>query len=269
MHQTVTGKPPIFQAAQIVKIEKRHREYIYMALDSPYIALNALPGQFVMIKLPDADDLILPRPFDIVTADSAKGEIELVIKITGKGTHRLSHKKPGELLLLTGPLGRGITDFTGDSSIGLLVRGVGAAAVVLLANRAKEKGIKVVTFLSASTKERLVCREYLEPLSHTVFIATDDGTEGYRGNAWEMLDSFLDKTALDQIYTCGSRRFARHIKKLDSEGKTRGFVFLEGFMACGMGDCHGCAVKKAKEEGYFLVCQDGPVFPVGVVEIKS
>jgi len=58
------------------------------------------------------------------------------------------------------------------------------------------------------------------------------------------------------------------VQKLDAEGGIEGFVFLEELMACGLGDCHGCAVKKAKGEGYFLVCRDGPVFRASEVVLE-
>jgi dihydroorotate dehydrogenase electron transfer subunit len=69
------------------------------------------------------------------------------------------------------------------------------------------------------------------------------------------------------VYTCGSRRFARHVQRLDRQGRSAGFVFLEGLMACGLGDCHGCAIPKKEASGYYLVCRDGPHFPVGEVEL--
>jgi dihydroorotate dehydrogenase electron transfer subunit len=146
----------------------------------------------------------------------------------------------------------------------------------MLAAAAARKGVAVFTFLSASTAGRIVCREYLQPVSTELQVATDDGTEGYHGNATDLLDRLVARgqwrSGTEQtpgrIYTCGSRRFARHVQALEAEGKARGFVFLEGLMACGLGDCHGCAVKKRGEPGYFLVCRDGPHFPVSRVIIE-
>jgi len=39
-------------------------------------------------------------------------------------------------------------------------------------------------------------------------------------------------------------------------------------MACGMGNCHGCAVQREDGAGYYLVCRDGPVFPAAGVVIS-
>ena len=258
--------PTVFTRGTIIRGLQEYEGYLDLVIREKKIAESALPGQFVMIKGWPGDDPILPRPFDIVQVDSSQHTFRLVIKITGRATNLLSLLKTGDRVQLTGPLGKGIEDFT-FSTIGLLVRGVGAAAVVYLAAEAHKRGIKVFTFLSAATAARLVCRNYLQAVSANVAIATDDGSEGFEGNAIVLLDRFMAENRVDRIYTCGSKRFARHIKKIDAEGGTEGFVFLEGLMACGMGHCHGCAVKKQGGNGYFLVCREGPHFPVSEVVI--
>ena len=140
---------------------------------------------------------------------------------------------------------------------------------MFLAKEAYNRGIKVYTFHSASTSSRLVCRDYLKKYSTEHIIITDDASEGERyKDATEAVSKFLEGKSLDRIYTCGSKRFARFVKTMEDQKGIKGFLFLEGFMACGIGDCHGCAVKKDGEEGYYLVCQDGPVFPAGKVVIE-
>jgi dihydroorotate dehydrogenase electron transfer subunit len=210
-----------------------------------------------------------------MSVDPRGGIIALFVKVEGRGTALLGLLEPGETVQCTGPLGRPV-ELPSEGPIALLVRGAGAAAVVMLAAAASRTNVPVYTFLSASTAGRIVCREYLEPLSAELRVATDDGTEGYRGNATDLLDRLVDerrwRSAVDGspgwIYTCGSRRFARHVQSLDAEGRAQGFVFLEGLMACGLGDCHGCAVRRKGEPGYYLVCRDGPHFPVGKVVIE-
>ena len=252
----------------IIHSSIEYREYLYLTIENKDIAKKSLPGQFVMIKSWPGYEPLLLRPFDIVSTNPLNNTFRLIIKITGKGTGLIKHLKTGDKIKVIGPLGTGLDNFDCKSS-GLLVRGVGAAATVFLAKTAKQKGIDVYTFLSASTVERMVCKNDLLPFSTVLETATDDRSEGYEGNAVDLLDNALKKNKIDRVYTCGSKRFARYVKKLDRDKRTKGFVFLEGFMACGLGDCHGCAVKKEGEEGYCLVCQDGPVFPVSKVVIDG
>jgi dihydroorotate dehydrogenase electron transfer subunit len=253
--------------ASVKSIRTVGSEYVDVELACPFVAEHALPGQFVMVHtLNETLQNLLYRPFDIAQTDRSNGSFRLLVKITGKETLNLSHLKTEEEIRVTGPLGKGIVDFN-SRSIGLLVRGVGSAAVISLAQKARQEGIKVYTFFSASTGGRLVGKEYLRAFSDELFIVTDDGSEGHHGDAREVVSSFLEKREIQSLYTCGSRRFARYVQELNREGNTEGYIFLEELMGCGIGYCHGCAVKKAKEEGYYLVCVDGPIFSADEVEI--
>jgi dihydroorotate dehydrogenase electron transfer subunit len=257
---------PVYRSAVVLEVKQEGPGYVDLLLRQPEIARTAAPGQFVMIRAWSGSDPLLPRPFDIVQCDPHKQTLRLFVKVEGRGTTLLQSLDPGAKVKITGPLGRPISDFS-FSTIAFLVRGAGAAAVVHLAERCQAHGAEIYTILSASTSSRIVCRSYLEPVSTELLIATDDGSEGYKGLASDLLDKLLGLTALERVYTCGSRRFARHVRQLDREGRCAGFVFLEGLMGCGVGDCHGCAVQKKDGSGYYLVCRDGPHFPVGEVEL--
>jgi dihydroorotate dehydrogenase electron transfer subunit len=257
---------PVYRPATVLEVKQVGPDYVDLLLREPEIARTSGPGQFLMIRAWPGVDPILPRPFDIVQCSPREQTLRLFVKVEGRGTALLKSLEPGTEVRVTGPLGRPVVDFA-FSSVALLLRGAGAAAVVHLAESCRSRGIEVYTILSASTASRIVCRNYLEPLSTETLVATDDGSEGHGGLATELLDLLLERKAIDRVYTCGSRRFARYVQRLDREGRSAGFVFLEGLMACGMGDCHGCAVRKKGSPGYYLVCRDGPHFPVGEVEL--
>lgn len=262
---------PRIAEAEVADVRQVNQQYIDILLQQETVARNAIPGQFVMVRSwPDGDPILL-RPFDIVHTDPDAGTFRIVIKVSGKGTALLSSLKKGDKITVTGPLGRGILSLDAKR-IGLLVRGVGAAAVVFTAEWARARGIEVITFFSAATGGRLVCRDYLEAASDRLFIATDDGTAGHHGDARDLLDRYLKGPAqqehpIDALFTCGSRRFARTVQELSLQGSVQGYIFLEEYMACGMGDCHGCAVRRADGDGYMLVCQEGPIFDAGEVQL--
>ncbi len=247
-------------------------EYLDLVIREVGVAGSALPGQFVMLRGWAGDEPLLPRPFDVVEIDREAGTFRLVIKVVGQGTRLLERLRPGDGVRVAGPLGQGIRDLS-CASLGLLVRGVGAAAVVYLAAEARRRGVEVVTFLSASTAGRLVCREELERHSSRLEIVTDDGSAGCSGEATARVEAWLAGRPLERLYTCGSRRFARAVQRLDAAGRTRGYLFLEERMACGQGYCHGCAVVRSGADGgtreeYLLVCRDGPVFPAAEVRLS-
>jgi len=270
MKPKISPIKPFYSEGRIIEQKNEYAGYLDLLIEDKVISRYGKPGQFVMVKGWHSNDPILARPFDIVQTDSANNLFRLVIKITGRGTELLNSLKTGDMLKITGPLGNPVK-IKVNENIALLVRGVGAASVVYLAESAKKAGVNVYTFLSASTKSRLVCRDYLREASTDLNIATDDGSEGFHGDARDLLEQHIKKSKPDskpgRIYTCGSKRFARFVSDLERKGLTKGYVFLESYMACGIGDCHGCAVKKKNNTGYFLVCKDGPVFPVNSVEL--
>lgn len=258
---------PVYRTAEVASAAEGVPGYFDLLVRESTIPKRALPGQFVMLRGWPGGDPMLPRPFDIMQADPREGTLRLFIKVEGRGTALLRTLQPGDRVQIAGPLGRAIGEL-GASPIALLVRGAGAAAVVYLAERAAARGIEVHTLLSASTAARVVCREYLEPVSAGLEVATDDGSAGYHGNAADLLGRLLERRRIDRVYTCGSKRFARYVQRLDREGRTAGYVFMEGLMACGMGDCHGCAVRRDGRPGYYLVCMDGPHFRASEVVIE-
>ena len=257
---------PVYRTATVIEVQQVGQEYVDLLLREPEIAGTSGPGQFLMVRAWPGVDPMLPRPFDIVQCSPREQTLRLFVKVEGRGTALLKSLAPGSEVKVTGPLGQPVRDFT-FSSVAFLVRGAGAAAVVHLARSCRSRGIAVYSILSATTASRIVCRDYLQPLSTELLIATDDGSQGYGGLATELLDQLLGRETIDRVYTCGSRRFARYVQRLDREGRAAGFAFLEGLMACGLGDCHGCAVRKKDGSGYYLVCRDGPHFPVGEVEL--
>ena len=254
-------------SAEVEGVCVRYGGYLDISLRNGMIAAKALPGQFIMLKGHDGLSPILGRPFDIADADPERGTFRVVVKVRGAGTELLRQLPPDAEIPVLGPLGKGV-EIASRKQVGLLARGVGAAAVTLLAKRARQAGVKVVVFLSANTARRLVCLDDFEETGCEVFVATDDGSAGYHGNATDLLSDYIRQHPLEAVYTCGSRRFARFVDTLDAGGKTAGFVFMEGYMACGLGNCHGCAVKRRNNEGYLLVCKDGPVFPVSEVVLE-
>jgi dihydroorotate dehydrogenase electron transfer subunit len=57
----------------------------------------------------------------------------------------------------------------------------------------------------------------------------------------------------------------KKVLEISKEKNVKGFASLEEKMACGLGNCQGCAVKvdgKTK-----MTCKDGPVFKIEQVEL--
>ncbi len=255
----------ISEAAAVTAIRRQPVGYLDIDLSSQAIAARSRPGQFVMLRLPGWRDPLLPRPFDIVSASPRTGTFRLIIKIVGRATGLLEALRVGDTLEITGPLGKPITDFN-CTSLALLVRGCGAAAVLAFLEETKKRGIATHTILSAATAARFILKNEIEAFSDRLILATDDGSAGEKALGSTILKRLAGETKVDRIYSCGGGPFyLPDLRELDRSGRAPVWLFLESYMACGFGHCHGCAVKKSGG-GYSLVCQDGPLFKLADIE---
>ena len=254
--------------ASIVSVTREPYGYIDLLIKEPFIAEHTGPGQFVMLKAEKTNDPILPRPFDIVDADPQTGCFRLLIKITGRGTALMNDLQPGDTVQVTGPCGKPVTDFN-FSSCAVLFRGCGAAAVLLFIKEAKKRGITVYGIASAASEDKLICRHDITSLCDEYLIATDDGSAGLQALGTDVLKNIVESEKIERIYSCGGGPFYLPYL-LEAQDKLPVYLFLESYMACGVGNCHGCAVPRKSKPGdprsYTLVCQEGPLFKLDEVE---
>jgi dihydroorotate dehydrogenase electron transfer subunit len=228
------------------------------------------PGQFVMLS-PGAQggaeraDPLLPRPMAIyrVRGEADRTEVEILYKVTGRGTALLRDAGPGDFVGLVGPLGEGFPSPTPGSVALLVGGGTGIASLYELAAREAERST-VVVLLGARSASDLMGREDFAALPLELAIATEDGSVGERGLVTELLERRLTGPEAT-VYACGPTPMMRRAAQLAVARGARCLVSLENRMACGFGVCLGCAVPR-REGGYGLVCRDGPVFEETAVD---
>lgn len=247
--------------------------YFKMGLAFPDLARMALPGQFVMVRLPERHIPLLRRPFSVhnclFKGDEVSG-FELLYKVVGQGTRAMSGLKAGEFLDVLGPLGNGFTYPKGIGRVILVAGGVGVACLWYLALFLKEhKGVKCTVFLGGRSATDILCREEFNSIGAKSCITTEDGSLGEKG----VITSLVQKTIEvdkkpDMIYTCGPMAMLKAVTDIASTHSVQCQVSLETAMACGFGVCLGCAVQKADGSGDYLhACMDGPVFDSSAVVI--
>lgn len=243
--------------------------YYKLTLKLPY-SIGALPGQFFMIRpgiLLSSSDPLLPRPFSIhrLTPD---GHLDILYQVIGKGTTLLAHTVEGEELEILGPLGNGFDIGSGESAGEILIvaGGMGVAPMLGLTEvlRASYPEKTITVFLGGKSAGDLLCVDELKKAATEVTLATQDGSVGVKGYVTVALEEYLSRGRGlwkgIMIYACGPSPMLQRILDLTSPLKNVGTYFsLEANMACGIGICMGCAIKK-RDAGYYLVCKDGPVF---------
>jgi dihydroorotate dehydrogenase electron transfer subunit len=240
-----------------------------MRLAAPADVLaEAMPGQFLHVVVGD-ERFTLPRPISICRIDRGGGRLRLVYKVVGAGTAFFAALGPGDSLRTLGPCGNGFFLEVGDKAV-LVGGGVGAPPLLFLAEklRAERPGIALVAVLGFKSAPFL--KDEFSKACDEVFIATDDGSEGFAGSSADFLEKGLASRARTKglispgtvLFACGPRPMLKNVASFAASHGMPCQVSVEERMACGVGVCLGCPVKVKSKDGwkYMRVCKDGPVF---------
>ena len=255
-----------------IEFNKRIGKDIWlMGFRSERLASSARPGQFLMLRVDsDSKDPLLRRPFSI-HEKSDDNRLTILYKVVGQGTSLFSTLKEDDSISVIGPLGNGFSLPHPEERAILVAGGMGIAPLFFLAqalSRAQKRHMKML--LGFPTSQEVVLADQLKDLGVNLSLATEDGSLGFRGLVTDLFDQSIDQEseAKPIIYACGPRPMIKKIVNKAMTFNLKCFVSMEGFMACGLGICLGCAIKAAqgKEKVYYYVCQDGPVFSAEMID---
>jgi len=249
-----------YQENSVVQSNDRVTDSLYrLTLHAPRIAERAQPGQFVMAACGQSLDPLLRRPFSIHQA-SATGTLQLLVKIIGRGTRLLSSVRPGDIVNLIGPLGRGFSR-PKESPVCLVGGGIGIAPLVFFAQRFLHQSPPsedCVVLLGSRTGNEILqlAAEFID-LGCLVLTATDDGSHGHHGLVTDLLPPYLSQ--IKKVYVCGPTAMMAAVTGICHDATVPCEASLEAHMACGLGACLGCTIHGA-DGSYKHVCKQGPVF---------
>lgn len=259
--------------AMIISNQEVSPGYFRMRMTAPPEMAQARPGQFVMVRVRNAIDPLLRRPFGIFDIGTSEAEypgqgpqvyLEILYKVVGKGTETLSTYHHGDHLDVLTPLGTGFAADNPDEEKILVGGGIGLAPLYYLARKLVDKH-RVRLFIGGRTRDDILCVTEFERLGVETYVATDDGTLGDRGFVTEVMERHLQAEQRPAtIFACGPMPMLKAVAEISRRTGTPCQVSLEAYMACGMGACLGCVVKgkdhAEDSPDYRCVCKDGPVF---------
>lgn len=220
-------------------------------------------GQFLHLRVPD-DAHLLRRPISISSINKSQNQCHLIYRIEGSGTAIFSTLKAGDRLDVMGPQGNGfdLSELDQRSRVLLVGGGIGVPPLLEVAKQLNERGVEITTVLGFATKDAVILEAELAKYSK-VFVTTDDGSYGIKGNVSVVIKE-LD-SEFDAIYSCGAPGMMKYINQTFYD-HPRAYLSLESRMACGMGACYACVLKVPDSETVSQrVCEDGPVFKTGTV----
>ena len=246
-------------------VEKRElAENIYLTrVKAPRIAHSAQPGQFVIVR---ADERGERTPLTIADYDEAEGTVTLVTQALGVSTRKIVAKGAGEFLAdVAGPLGRP-SDFVNEPIEELRKKrfifiggGVGAAPVYPQVKWLTERGVEVDVIVGAKSKDLLIYAEEMRKVATNLYIATDDGSEGFHGLVTALLEKLVGEgKQYDCCVAIGPMIMMKFVTLTAKKFNLPCIVSLNALMVDGTGMCGACRVTIAGKTKF--TCVDGPEF---------
>ena len=259
-------------------------------------AARATPGSFVHLSCDD--DIPMRRPLSIMRVDAAAGWIDVLYKIVGPGLAALSRRRPGDMLSVLGPIGRGFAVHAERPRPLLIGGGVGIPPLVFLADTLRADSMSAenrvawnplvllgseipfpfrarpsTILLPGMPAGIIACMPLLDDWGIPSRLTSLSGFAGcYAGYVTQLADQWLQSLdaatlAEVEIFACGPTLMLEATAKLAAKHRLPCQVSLEEFMACAVGGCAGCAVLVQTAAGPAMkrVCVDGPVFDAAAV----
>lgn len=240
-------------------------EHIYrLKVRAPRVAHAAQPGQFVIVR---ADEFSERIPLTIADYDAAEGSVTLVIQAIGASTRKICALEAGDSLAdFAGPLGHP-SEFVRMSPEELRGRrylfvagGVGTAPVYPQVKWLHEHGVQVDVIIGAKTARMLIYTDEMRAVATNLFIATDDGSEGFRGMVTQQMEELIEKQGrrYDECVAIGPMIMMKFVALTTKKYALKTIVSLNTLMVDGTGMCGACRVTVGGRTRF--TCVDGPEF---------
>lgn len=247
-------------------VEKRQLspQIFLMNIEAPRVAKSALPGQFVIVIMDEKGERL---PLTICDFDEEKGTVTIVIQAIGCSTQRMMELNEGDYLHdFAGPLGQA-SEFVHedieklkDKKILFVAGGLGTAPVYPQAKWLSEHGVKADVIIGAKTKELVILEEEMKAVADNVYIATDDGSYGFKGLVTNLIEDLVNNQGkkYDQVVAIGPMIMMKFVCLTTEKLGINTVISLNPIMVDGTGMCGACRVTVDGETKF--ACVDGPEF---------
>ncbi|MBR4843841.1 MAG: sulfide/dihydroorotate dehydrogenase-like FAD/NAD-binding protein [Alistipes sp.] len=255
-------------------VEKRQlAENIFlMRIAAERVARAALPGQFVIVRATENGERI---PLTIADYDTEAGTVTIVTQTIGMSTRKICALNEGDSLVdFAGPLGRP-SEFVHMPLEELRKRkylfvagGVGTAPVYPQVKWLHEHGVECDVIIGAKSKNMLIYTEEMAKVAN-VHIATDDGTEGFKGMVTGLMKELVEVEGrkYDECVCIGPMIMMKFVCLTTKPWALQTTVSLNALMVDGTGMCGACRVSVGGKT--LFTCVDGPEFDGHLVDFDE
>jgi dihydroorotate dehydrogenase electron transfer subunit len=271
--------------AEVVENVSLAQDTYRIRVHAPEIARRVVPGQFLMLRLPDCNDPLLGRPLalydTVLDSSGVPVGVDVVYLAIGKMTRRLAALCPGASLEIWGPLGNGFRPASTEHLI-MVAGGIGQTPFLALARqylglrvygepiREVAPARKITLCYGVRSAAFLAGVKDFNDLGIEVLVSTDDGSRGHHGLVTQLVGPLVSNSGMAcRLVCCGPEPMLKAAATVARELGVPCQVSLESPMACGIGICFSCVAKVRDASGdwdYRRTCVEGPVFDAERIE---
>jgi ferredoxin--NADP+ reductase len=248
----------------ILKKESLANSIYLMDIKAPRVARNCYPGQFVIVKMDEKGERI---PLTICDYNRKAETVTIVFQAIGCSTKLMAQYEEGEAFRdFTGPLGHRseLVDMPEEElfkkKLLFVAGGVGTAPVFPQVKWMKENGYDVDCIIGARNKELIILEDRMKQYAKNVYVATDDGSYGFKGNVNDCIKDLINNQGkqYDLIVAIGPMIMMKFVCILTKELRIKTIVSMNPIMVDGTGMCGACRLTIGNEVKF--ACVDGPEF---------
>ncbi len=244
-----------------------------MEVSAPRLARAALPGQFLIVIVDQRGERI---PLTVCDYDAQRGTVTIVIQAIGASTLRIVGLEAGERFAdFVGPLGRPaefvhqpVDELQGQRFL-FVAGGLGAAPVYPQVKWLAQRGIEAEVIIGAKSKEFILMEREFRELTPHVHIATDDGSQGFKGLVTDLLRKLVTDQGrkYDHVVAIGPMVMMKFVSLTTRELGIPTTVSLNTLMVDGTGMCGACRVTVGGQTRF--ACVQGPEFDGHAVDFDE
>jgi ferredoxin--NADP+ reductase len=258
---------------KIVKKQLLANDIYLMDVEAPRVAKSAQPGQFLIVRVGDTGERI---PLTICGYNARRGTVTIVTQIVGASSRKICALSEGESFAdFVGPLGRpSELVFLSDEelkqkSVLFIAGGMGIAPVYPQLKWLCERGAKADIIVGAKTKDLLILQDEARAVAKNLYVATDDGSAGFKGLVTELLKNLVDVQGkkYDLVVAIGPMVMMKFVALATNAYSIPTVVSLNTLMVDGTGMCGACRVSVGGKTRF--TCVDGPEFDGHLVDFDE
>ena len=245
---------------EIVKKKILNPTVTMMEIKAPLVAKKAEAGQFIILRVDDEGERI---PLTVAGYDREAGTVKIIFQIVGATTGKLNALSEGDFIeSFAGPLGVP-TETEGLEKVCIVGGGVGCAIALPVAEKLKAQGCEVTSVIGFRNKDLVILEDEFKNCSDELFVMTDDGSYGERGNVCLPLERLIEGgVKFDRIITIGPLIMMKFVTAVAKKYSVPCTVSMNPIMIDGTGMCGGCRLTLLQngQRVTKFACVDGPDF---------